>query len=178
MPSTTSVAAVLLVALMGTAKASAQCTGNAGTCTTNSPASVTIGSLVKLEMSSATTTLTAPTADQVDVGAVIADAGPTFTIKANRRWTLNIKSGNATTWTYVGSNGGAKPISDLTWSKAIAGPYRAIKAVGAKFTSGARASAGTAAAVFFRTNYPAGFTSAANAPGVYSLPIIFTLTAP
>jgi hypothetical protein len=37
---------------------------------------------------------------------------------------------------------------------------------------------GTAAAAFFKTNYPASFTNAANAPGTYSLPIILTLTAP
>lgn len=173
-----SLAVGLLVSLIGAAKSSAQCTSTTGRCSTNSPASVTIGSLVELGMSSATTTLTAPTADQIDVGAVIADVGPAFTIKANRSWTLNIKSGNASSWTYTGSNGGVKPITDLSWSKAVAGPYVAITSAGAVFTSGATATAGTAAAAFFRTNYPAGFTNAANAPGVYSLPVVFTLTAP
>jgi hypothetical protein len=129
-------------------------------------------------MSANTTSLTSPTADQVDVGATVADAGPTFTVKANRSWTLNIKSGNAANWTYVGSFGGVKAIGDLTWANAVAGTYAAITASDAVFTSGASSSNGTAAAAFFKTNYPAGFTNAANAPGTYSLPIIFTLTAP
>ena len=156
----------------------AQCSGNAGSCNTTNTASVTIASLVKLGMSAATTTLTAPTADQVDVGATVADAGPTFTVKANRSWTLSIRSGNPTNWTYAGSFAGLKPISDLTWSNAVAGTFVAITSSDVLLTSGAAASNGTAAQAFFRTIYPAGFTNAANQPGTYSLPVIFTLTAP
>ncbi|MDQ6871034.1 MAG: hypothetical protein M3037_03360 [Gemmatimonadota bacterium] len=173
---------LLTVALFGVlvvaAQANAQCSGNAGSCNTSNTASVTIPALVKLGMSATTTSLTPPTADQVDLGATIADAGPTFTIKANRSWTLNIRSGNATNWTYVGANSGVKPISDLTWANALAGTYAAITASDVLFTSGASASAGTAASAFFKTNYTAGFTNVANAPGTYSLPVIFTLTAP
>jgi len=50
-------------------------------------------------MSGITTSLTSPTADQVEVGALLADAGPSFTVKANRSWTLNIKTTNASNWT-------------------------------------------------------------------------------
>jgi hypothetical protein len=175
---THSIAAVVLGTIIGVGNVEAQCSGNTGTCNTTNTASVTIGALVKLGMSATTTSLTSPTADQVDVGALVADAGPTFTVKANRSWTLNIRSGNATNWTYVGSFAGVKPIGDLTWSNAVAGTYAAITATDALFTSGASASNGTAAAAFFKTNYPAGFTNAANEPGTYSLPIIFTLTAP
>jgi hypothetical protein len=162
----------------GASQAGAQCSGNAGTCNTTNTASVLIPALVKLGMSGTTTTLTAPTADQVDLGATISDAGPTFTIKANRSWTLNIRSGNPTSWTYTGANSGVKPIGDLTWANAAAGTYAAITGSDAVFTSGASASAGASAAAFFKTNYPAGLANVANAPGTYSLPIIFTLTAP
>lgn len=172
------VAAILFGTMIGVGQADAQCSGNTGTCNTTLGTSVTIGALVKLDMSASTTSLTPPTADQVDVGATVADAGPTFTIKANRSWTLNIKSGNAANWTYVGSSGGVKPIGQLTWSNAVAGTFNAITASDAVMTSGAASTSGTAAAVFFRTTYPAGFTNAANAPGTYSLPIVFTLTAP
>jgi hypothetical protein len=129
-------------------------------------------------MSAGTTTLTPPTADQVEIGATIANAGPTFTIKANRSWRLNIKSANAVNWTYAGTSGGVKPIGQLTWSSAVAGTFVAITASDVLFTSGAGSTAGTAASLFFRAIYPAGFTNAANAPGTYSLPIVFTLTAP
>jgi hypothetical protein len=175
MRSTHSLTAVLFGTLIAIGSAEAQCSSNTGSCNTTNTASLTIGALVKLGMSSTTTSLTAPTADQVDVGATIADLGPTFTIKANRSWTMNIKSGNATNWT---STGGVKPIGDLTWSNAVAGTYAAITASDAVFTSGGTSTNGTAAAAFFKTNYPAGFTNTANAPGTYSLPIIFTLTAP
>ena len=37
---------------------------------------------------------------------------------------------------------------------------------------------GTAAQAFFRTVWAAGFTQPSNAPGVYSLPVVFTLSAP
>jgi hypothetical protein len=178
MRSTHYTTAALLITLIGATRVDAQCSGNAGSCNTTHSASLTIAALVKLGMSASATTLTAPTADQVDLGAVIADAGPTFTIKANRSWTLNIRSGNPTNWTYAGSNGGVKPIGDLTWSNAVAGTYAAITATDALFTSGATASGGTAAAAFFKTNYPAGFNNVANAPGTYTLPLIFTLTAP
>ena len=163
---------------VGAAQAGAQCSGNAGTCNTTNTASLLIPALVKLGMSATTTSLTAPTADQVDLGAIIADAGPTFTVKANRSWTLNIKSGNPTNWTYAGANSGVKPIGDLTWASTVGGTYAAITASDAVLSSGAGATAGAAAAAFFKTNYPAGFTNAANAPGTYTLPIVFTLTAP
>src|ERR1700682_5351805 len=107
MRSIRSIATVLFTTFIVVGSAEAQCSSNTGSCNTTNTASLTIGALVKLGMSGTTTSLTAPTADQVDVGATIADLGPTFTIKANRSWTMNIKSGNATNWT---SSGGVKPI--------------------------------------------------------------------
>lgn len=174
----TLLAAMVLGTAIGASQANAQCSGNAGTCNTTNTASVTVGALVKLGMSSATTTLTNPSADNVDVGAVLADAGPSFTIKANRSWTLKIKSQNPIDWTYSGTNSGVKPIGDLAWSTAVNGTFAAITGSDATFASGAGASNGTAAAAFFRTTWVADFTSASNAPGSYSLPIVFTLTAP
>jgi len=171
-------AAMVLGTAISATQANAQCSGNAGTCNTTNTASVTVGALVKLGMSSAATALTNPTADDVDAGSVLQNAGPSFTIKANRSWTLKIKSQNPTNWTYVGSDAGVKPIGDLAWSTAAAGPYAAITNTDASFTSGASASNGTAAQAFFRTSWLSDFTSASNAPGTYSLPIVFTLTAP
>ncbi|MGH7650829.1 MAG: hypothetical protein ACREMS_03200 [Gemmatimonadaceae bacterium] len=171
-------AAMVLGTAIGASQANAQCSGNAGTCNTINTASVTVGALVKLGMSSASTALTNPTADDVDAGNVIADAGPTFTVKSNRSWTLKIKSQNATDWTYVGSNSGVKPIGDLSWATSAGGTYAAITNADVTFLSGASASNGTAAQAFFKTSWVSDFTSASNAPGTYSLPIVFTLTAP
>jgi hypothetical protein len=171
-------AALVLGSLAGANQANAQCSGNAGGCLTINTASATVNALVKLGMSATTTALSSPTADQVDIGATLADAGPTFTIKANRSWSLNIRTSNPSTWTYAGTFAGAKPISDLTWSNAAAGTYAAISSSDALFLSGAAASNGTAAQAFFKTVWAAGFTQSSNAPGTYSLPIVFSLSAP
>ena len=171
-------AAMVLGTAIGASQANAQCSGNAGSCNTLNTASVTVGALVKLVMSSAATTLTNPTADDVDAGNVIANDGPTFTIKANRSWTLKIRSQNAASWTYVGSNSGVKPISDLSWATTSGGTFAAITGSDATFASSASSSNGTAAQAFFKTSWLSDFTSASNAPGTYSLPIVFTLTAP
>ena len=174
----TLLAAMVLVTAIGATSANAQCSGNAGTCNTTNTASVTVGALVKLGMSGTTTALTAPTADDIDVGAIIPNAGPTFTIKSNRSWTLKIKSQNAATWTYAGANSGVKPISDLAWSTAVGGTFAAITGSDATFLSGASASNGTAAQAFFRTTWVGDFSDVSNREGTYSLPIVFTLTAP
>jgi len=135
-------AAMVLATAVGATPARAQCSGNAGSCNTTNTASVTVGNLVKLGMTSATTSLTAPTADQVDAGASIDNAGPSFTIKANRSWTLKIKAQPAVAgfWDYVGSNSGQKPIGDLAWATSSGGSYTAVTASDATFTSSASAS--------------------------------------
>jgi len=171
-------AAMVLGTAIGANQANAQCSGNAGSCNTTNTASVSVNALVKLGMSGTTTSLTSPTVDQVEVGANLADAGPSFTVKANRSWTLNIKTTNVSNWTYVGSSGGTKPISDLTWSNAVAGTFVGMSSSDALFLSGAGATNGAAAQAFFRTVWAAGFTQPSNAPGIYSLPVVFTLSAP
>ena len=171
--------AAMVLGIVSASQANAQCSGNAGTCNTTNTASVTVGALVKLAMPTTTTTLTNPTADDLDFGAVIDNAGPTFTIKANRSWNLKIKSQNATNFTYVsGGNSGVKPISHLAWATSSGGTYTAITSSDVTFVSGAAASNGTAAAAFFRTTWLGDFADPSNREGVYSLPIVFTLTAP
>jgi len=48
----------------------------------------------------------------------------------------------------------------------------------ALFLSGAGATNGAAAQAFFKTVWAAGFTQPSNAPDTYSLPVVFTLSAP
>ena len=171
-------AAMVLGSAISVTQANAQCSGNAGGCLTINTASATVNALVKLGMSGTITTLSSPTADQVEFGATLADAGPTFTIKANRSWNLNIRTSNPASWTYLGTLGGSKPISDLTWSNAVAGTYVGIGTTDALFLSGVAATNGTAAQAFFKTIWAAGFTQPSNAPGTYSLAIVFSLSAP
>ena len=172
----TLLAAMVLGTAIGASQANAQCSGSAGTCNTTHTASVTVGALVKLDMSSLTTTLTSPLATDVESGLSLDNVGPTFTIKANRSWNLKVKSGNATNFTSDGA--GVKPISDLSWAPTSGGTYSAITASDVTFASGVSATNSTPAAAFFRTSWAGGFSAASNAPGTYSLPIVFTLTAP
>jgi hypothetical protein len=71
-----------------------------------------------------------------------------------------------------------KPISDLTWSNASNGTFAAITASDATLTSGSSSTNNAAAAAFFKTLYSADYSSASNRPGSYSLPVVFTLSAP
>jgi hypothetical protein len=172
-------AAMVLGTVIGASPASAQCSGIGSCVSPAHTASVTVGTLVKLGMTTTTTTLTAPSADDIDGGLLVGpDAGPTFTIKANRSWTLKIKSGNATNWTFVGTGTGLKPIGDLQWALGSGGSYSPITSSDATFTSGANSTNGASAQPYFKTQWVSDFTSAANLPGTYSLPIIFTLSAP
>ena len=171
-------AAMVFGTVIGANQANAQNCGGIGSCNLTNTASVAVGALVKLTMSSATTTLTPPSASDLDLGNVLADNGPTFGIKANRSWTLKIKSQNATNWTYAGSNSGVKPISDLAWSATSGGTFAAITNSDATLASGGSATNNGSAAVFFKTTWVADFASLANVEGTYTLPIIFTLSAP
>jgi hypothetical protein len=172
-------AAMVLGTAIGASQANAQCSGQNSCVSPAHTASVSVGNLVKLITSSNATTLTAPSADDIDAGNTVGpDAGPTFTIKANRGWTLKIKSGNATNWTFVGTGAGVKPISDLLWSLTSGGTYVAITNNDVTFTSAASSTNSATAVPYFKTQWTADFTSASNLPGTYSLPIIFTLSAP
>jgi hypothetical protein len=171
-------AAMVLGTVVGASQANAQCSGNAGTCNTTNTASVTVGALVKLTMSPASTTLSSPTADQIDLGTTLYNAGPTFTVKSNRAWNLKIKTTASPNWNYSGTDAGVKPISDLTWANAAAGTYAAITTSDATVTSSLTSSNGAPAEVHFKTLWSNDFTAASNAPGIYSLPVVFTLTAP
>jgi len=171
-------AAMVLGTAIGASQANAQCSSGTGSCFTTNTASVTVGVLVKLGMTTTTTALTAPSVTDLESATPVLDnVGPVFTVKANRSWNLKIKSFNATNFDYTGSDLGVKPIGDLSWAISSGGSYSAITASDATVASGV-SSNGTTVNSFFRTSWAGGFSAASNAPGTYSLPIVFTLTAP
>jgi hypothetical protein len=172
------IAATIVGTVLGAMPAAAQCSG-AGTCSTTNTASVTVGALVQLEMSATTTTLTPPTIADLTVGYV-ADAGPTFIVHANQDWTMSIKAAasNPTNWTYTGTKGGVKAIGDLAWSSDVSGTFAPLTGTNATVASGATSTDNTAVSLFFQTAYSTDFTAAGNRPGVYGLPVVFTLSAP
>src|SRR5256712_12257087 len=109
-----SLAAVVLLAATITTQAAAQaCTGN--NCSVNNAASVSVPSVMRLTLNSATTTLTNPVEAAFDAG-VQDDAGPTGPVKANRAWKLTIAS-LAATWTGTNGGRGNKGAADLQWEQ-------------------------------------------------------------
>jgi len=172
------VAAMVVGSAVSASSAAAQCSGDIS-CSTTNTASVTVGALVNLQMSSATTSLTAPAVADLAAGFV-ANVGPTFVVQANQNWTMSIKAAesNPTNWSYTGTKGGVKPIGDLTWSVASNGTFAALLASNATVASSASSTDDTAVSLFFQTVYSSDYSSANNRPGLYSLPVVFTLSAP
>ena len=173
------VAVIGLALVVAAAPASAQNCNGTATCSVTSTASVTVPALVDLTVAGAgAIALSSPTVAALATGYV-QDAGPVITVKANRTWSLSVNTTATTNWTYVsGGQGGVKPIADLTWSNTAAGTYVAITGTAASVvTAQARTNTG-APTIFFRTVYSSDFSSNNNAAGVYSIPLVFTLTAP
>ena len=172
------VAAMIIGSAASATVAAAQCSGS-DSCSTTNTASVTVGALVNLEMSATTTSLTSPVVADLAAGFV-ADVGPSFVVHANQDWTMSIKAAasNPTNWDYTGTKSGVKPIGDLTWSVASNGTFAALTGSNATVASSASSTDNTAVDLFFQTVYSSDYSSAKNRPGVYSLPIVFTLSAP
>jgi len=169
----------MIVGAVGATSAAAQGCAGSESCSATNTASVTVGALVQLDMSSATTSLTAPVVADLAAGYV-ADVGPSFVIHANQDWTMSIKADalNPTYWDYTGTKGGEKLIGDLKWSVAVDGTFAALTGSNATVVSSEFATDDTDVAIFFQTVYSSNYAAPKNRPGVYSLPIVFTLSAP
>lgn len=148
------------------------CTGSG--CTVNNTASVTVGTVMRLTLSSTTTSLTAPNESAYDTGYQ-DDAGPTVTVKSNRPWNVQIKA-NAADWTASGTGARAdKPAADLKWSRTDGSGYADLSTTSADvFASTQNATDDASQAIFYRTAWNWGDDT----PGSYSLVTVYTLTAP
>ena len=162
-------AAMLLSA--GTSIAGAQaCTGNP--CTVQVTASATVNDVLRLTLSSATTSLGTPSEADYDAGYKDA-AGPTASVKSNRPWHVDV-SGAAASFTYAGSlTNPNKPASSLLWGT-VSGTYGNNMGSSAVLASGATGTGNASQAIFLRTLW----SWATDVPGSYDLVINFTLAAP
>lgn len=164
--------------LLATAGATAQSCAGVGSCTLPVNASVTVPALVAMSTGSGSITLTAPTANDLTTGHVTESSPLALTVKANRTWRLQIHTSAATNWTYAGSDAGVKPISDLEWSTSAAGTFAAVTGTAVDVVTAQARTNGANQSIYFRTLYPDDFESARNAPGTYTIPLVFTLIAP
>jgi hypothetical protein len=172
------VVAILIGGMTGPAVADAQCTASGAPASCNQSGSVSIiaGRVVRLQMSAASTSLTAPTPADFDAG-FNATTGPTFTVSANAPWTLHVRASTAT-WTAANTSPGAparanKPAGDLKWSTASAGGFAALTTSDVNLVTGG-ATASSATTLYFQTLY----NWTLDTPGAYGLTVVLTLTSP
>ena len=162
----------LLALALATPATGQTCTGNP--CSVNNTASVTVNTVLRLTLSSATTTLTSPNEAAFDAGFQ-DDAGPVATVKSNRPWNLEI-SAQAATWTGVGALARAnKPAGDLQWSRTGGAPFTALAVAPLSVYGASQAAGGNQQTTF---TYRTLWSWAADTPGDYSLVVVYTVTAP
>src|SRR5512146_2987081 len=145
-------------------------------CTVTSTHSLTMPSLMSLTMAGFTSgtsiTLAAPTS-MADFGGgntvQIPTTGPTFTVKSNRPYKVQISAAAAT----FSGTAYAKPASDLAWSTSAVGTFAALSTAAVVDSQNATAGS-TSVGLFYKTTYD--FLQ--DLPGTYSLDVKFTLVAP
>ncbi len=174
---TSLVTTIALVAVSALQLSAQNCNGTAS-CSVTSTASVAVPALVDLTVAGGgAIALTPPTVADFATGFV-QDNGPAITVKANRSWSLNLHTTAPTNWTYTGTEGGVKPITDLTWSTTAGSGYVGITGTAASVVAAqAKTNAGTPT-LYFRTLYSADFSDNRNSVGSYAIPLVFTLVAP
>jgi hypothetical protein len=177
------VSRVAMMLAMATASAipaslDAQCVANGapGSCNVPGNVSMTAGRVIRLQVSAASTPLTAPTPADFDAG-FNSTTGPTFTVSANASWTLTLRSSTAL-WSAANTSPGAparvnKPSGDLLWSTSPGGSFSALGTGDVTLVSGP-ATANTTTTLYFHTLY----NWTLDTPGSYGLTVVLTLTAP
>lgn len=134
--------------------------------------SVTITSVAAMQLAGGTISL--PTPDHLAYQAGFSGTGSvSYSIKANDPWTITI-SGASSFWTATPPSARQdKPISDLQFATAPAGPWVDLATGQVTLASGA-ASAGTVLSLYLRSK----LSYAADNVGDYSVQVNLTITAP
>lgn len=141
-----------------------------GTLTVNTAASMSLSGAI----TGVVTTLGAPGAADFAAGSKVT-AGPRLTVKANTQVHVTIAASEAS-WRRNGTLTVAKNANQLAWGAALAGPFTPVTTgTGATVLSTA-ASDGTAS--FLDLFYRMQLSYTTDVPGTWTLPLVFTLTAP
>jgi len=173
------VAGVIAVTAHVSAAQTCSITSTAATvsCSVTSTHTLTVPSLLSLTMSGFTSgtsqTLAAPTAmtDFSSSNTIqLPTTGPTFVVKANRAYRVQI---NSVTSAFTGSTY-AKPASDVAWSTSSSGSFAGLSTTPVDITGGPATTGSTSVGVFYKTTYD--FLT--DVPGSYNLDVQFTLVAP
>lgn len=170
--------AVLLLGL-GARTASAQvcqATGAAATCSVSTTTALTVPTILRLTIGSATTSFGTISAAAYNLGTADV-AGPSVVVKANQPWRVQLSSA-ATFWTAVNTDPlnparTTKPLSDLGWGTALGGSFTPVTGAGAQIGAGGR-TGGTAIPLAFQS----AWSYTLDTPGNYSVSVTFTLLSP
>lgn len=182
-------AAALALVVAATAADAQTCSGATSCALTANNTFVTIPAIVSLATTANNanagtsipgnaTELTAP-ADIVPFGGFIQTAGPTFTVRSNRAWRLQVRA-NATTFTYTGPETITAPRTIGTLSFANNVGFTSPLAMTDAFqtvATGARTNTG-AASIFYRLTFSADLGADENAAGTHAVGLIFQIIAP
>ena len=161
------VMALLMALGLGSPPPARAQTCNTAGCSVNTTVSVAVATVQKLSLSATATALTAPTITQLDVTPV-ADNGPSVTGKANVPFSVTISTPSGFT-----TPSGAKVASDVSWSLASNGTFTALSSTGANVIHVTGPGGNQTVSIFYHTLW-----RTTNAPGAYSLQIVYTLTEP
>ncbi|HKV70136.1 MAG TPA: hypothetical protein VJN62_02770 [Gemmatimonadales bacterium] len=133
--------------------------------------SVTVATVQKLILSSTTTALGVPTINNLDSAAnPVSTVGPTVTGEANVPFSVTVSSATAN---FTSPPGVTKPAADLSWALSANGTYLPLTTGGTNIIHQTSTGASSGVTMFYHT---AWYSS--NAPGSYSINIVYTLTEP
>jgi hypothetical protein len=169
-----------LILLIGPSLVGGQgtCTRNGqGTCMIGDDAThairITITQAIRLESSSGAVALSPPSGLDYDAGFGLT-VGPVLTMRSNVPWTVTLRA-TQPLWTATPAPSRAdKPVTDLQWGVAAAGPFTDLSTSATAIATGASGTNGAAIPLHFRVKYAWLIDS----PGTYSIPLQVTVTAP
>ena len=140
------------------------------TCTVTHTVSATAPAILTLTLSQTTTTLTAPAEADFDAPAGVNDLSSfTVNVKSNKTASATIHTADAN-WT--GPAGTTKAIGDLRWSTAGGAPFTPLTGTGATVVAAAKGDRGET------ISWNTLWHLSTDEPGLYSLPVTFTLVVP
>lgn len=162
-------AGLALAAGVSTAAQAQSC--NTAGCTVTNTVSATAPTILKLTLSSVTSTLTNPVETDFD-GAAVASTGPTVTLKSNTNAHAQIST--SATWTGTGNN--SKAIGDLEYDlnsgSGFSGSFTPVTGSATDIIAVGKGTRSTT------VKWGTLWHSATDTPGTYSLDVTFTLASP
>lgn len=162
---------VLVGLLVSASQADAQCTSTPPSSSATCVLRVNLPTIkvAQLRLNTSSTIFGPISLASLNDGQVDAD-GPTFTVKANRAFVVQIHSASAT----FSGGSGAKLSSNLEWKLASSvGDYTAISE-----TPTTVYDSPTGAEFLDAIKYRLILSFPVDTPGTYNLPVVFTLSAP